>query len=77
MNIRDAAHRTVPLCVAMWVFFSPGMAESVLSSNVAAPLILTTVGHPRQLPERILGASVEPLIEHLLGDVCRQMKWEF
>ncbi|HYB74103.1 MAG TPA: hypothetical protein VED18_12085, partial [Candidatus Sulfotelmatobacter sp.] len=32
------------------------------------PLTLTAVGAPRQLPERILGASAEPLIEHLIDD---------
>jgi hypothetical protein len=32
------------------------------------PLALVALGAPRDLPERILGASAEPLIEHLLDD---------
>ncbi len=37
-------------------------------SNSGLSLALTPLGPLRQLPKRILGASVEPLIEPLLGD---------
>ncbi len=33
------------------------------------PLALVALGAPRDLPERTLGASAEPLIEHLLDDL--------
>lgn len=46
----------------------PTLAASPTVPPDARPLTLTLVGEPRQLPNKILGASVESLIEHVLDD---------
>jgi len=47
---------------------NPTSAPMVAIPTDARPLILTTLGDARQLPNQILGASAESLIEHLIDD---------
>ena len=45
-----------------------GMYHTASADDAAKPLVLEKSGPERQLPERLLGASVESLIEHLIDD---------
>ena len=48
------------------IFFAPWQAAS--AADAAKPLVLEKAGPERRLPERLLGASAEPLIEHLIDN---------
>ncbi len=63
--------RRVILCsLAAVLGFIPGGAflSQPIQAEAPRPLVLGFVGETRQLPDRILGASVEALIEHILDD---------
>jgi hypothetical protein len=47
-------------------FFACG--DAAWADDAAKPLALEQAGPERQLPERLLGASAESLIEHLIDE---------
>ena len=56
--------RIVPF-VFLVIFILPSVA---LADDAAKSLVLEASGPERQLPERLLGASAEALVEHLIDD---------
>ncbi|HEY3324856.1 MAG TPA: hypothetical protein VGP72_30670 [Planctomycetota bacterium] len=60
--------RTLTFLFAGW---APLLAVAAGESHDSSRLHLVASGEPRPLPDRIFGASVEPFVEHMIGDPAK------